>query len=288
MPDSIDELTGLLSIKSFLEQLEPATKTGDALVLVVMDLDHLLAFNEKYGHIGGDAWIKTTSQMFKETFAGAGSLIGRYGGDEFMAVIRESDPSKVFQQAEGLRARVEKDKPAILFNGEEIRPGYTISLGLAAFPANAVNVDDLVDKGKLALRRAKMAGGNQVCFYQDTDFLTGLLTASATQHALEEAVTRARAASDSVSVFALDVDRFKEINDEYGHRAGDEVLKRVGHILQSNFAGVPAASVPAADAPGAEPPADMAGAGICGRLGGDEFIVILPGQRADFGLHPGG
>jgi len=265
MLSTIDELSGLLTFNAFLEQLDAATRAGNRLVLVVLDMDHLLRFNEVYGHMTGDAWIQRISKMFKEEFAGEGSIIGRYGGDEFMAVIPEAEPTAVYRKAEALRKRVEQEKPSIQHNGEEIRPGYTISLGLAVFPTSAGDMNDLVDKGKQALRRAKAAGGNQVCFYQEADTLTGALSRSASLQALEEAVTRTRQANENLSVFVLDIDRFKQINDEYGHRAGDEVLKRLGHILDTNFKG-------SLDAPGA---------GIPGRLGGDEFVVILPGQRAD-------
>lgn len=54
---SICELSGLLTIKSFLEQLVPAGKTGDSLVIVVMDLDRLLSRADQPGHAGGDEWI---------------------------------------------------------------------------------------------------------------------------------------------------------------------------------------------------------------------------------------
>jgi len=269
MATTMDELTRLLTLKSFMEQLEAAVKAGDPLVIVTLDLDKFRIINDKYGHVGGDEWLCIIAKMFRETFAGEDGLVARLGGDEMIAAVRESNATEVFQMAETLRQRVEKEKPTINVNGNEIHPGGTISLGLATFPANASNVGDLVDKASQSLRRAKVAGGNQVCFYQETDYLTGLLTNPAIRQALEEAVTRARATSESLSVIALDLDRFKEINDEYGRRVGDEVLKRMGHILRNNFTG------------GIETP-DAAGAtGIPGRLGGEEFIIILPGQSAD-------
>lgn len=57
MVTSICELSGLLTIKSFLEQLVPAGKTGDSLVIVVIDLDHLLSRADQPGYAGGDEWI---------------------------------------------------------------------------------------------------------------------------------------------------------------------------------------------------------------------------------------
>lgn len=280
MATTKDELTRLLTLKSFMEQLETALKAGDSLVVITLDLDRFRIINDKYGHVGGDEWLRLVARLFAETFTAPGSFAGRLGGDEMIAAVHESDPTAVFQKAEALRQRLEKEKPAITINGEEIRPGSTISLGLATFPANATNTGDLVDKAGQSLRRAKMAGGNQVCFYQETDFLTGLLTRPAIRQALEEAVTHARATSGALSVIALDLDRFKEINEEYGRRVGDEVLKRMGHILRNNFTG--GLGGPGShEAPAGSGAAGPGAAGIPGRLGGEEFIVILPGQSAD-------
>jgi len=91
------------------------------------------------------------------------------------------------------------------------------------------------------------------------DELTGLLNKQAIHRTLAELFAKARETGEPVSVFLLDIDRFKEINDEYGHRAGDEVLMRLARVLDSNFKEI----------------------GYAGRTGGDEFLVILPGQRAD-------
>lgn len=254
-----DELTGLLTIKSFHEQLQTWAKTGTSLVLVMLDLDHLLPFNEMYGHQAGDEWIRTNAQLFQQAFGGEASLVGRSSGDEFMAVIQNGDLGEIFERAEELRQQVESTRLEIKSAGEAIYPINTISLGLAAYPANAGDPDDLIEKGKQALYRAKVAGGNRVCFYQETDTLTGLLNQHASQRTLEEALRKARQAGEPLSVFLLDIDRFNEINSEYGHRAGDEVLIRLAHILERNFKEI----------------------GTLGRTGGDEFMVILPDQRAD-------
>jgi diguanylate cyclase (GGDEF)-like protein len=116
-----------------------------------------------------------------------------------------------------------------------------------------------VEKAKQALTRAKIAGGNRVTFFQETDPLTGLLNKYASYRALDEAIAQARQSGEPVSVFLLDIDAFARINEEYGHRAGDEVLARLGKILENNFQD----------------------SGQVGRSGGDEFLVILLGQRAD-------
>lgn len=254
-----DELTGLLTIKAFHEQLQTAARTSNNLVLVVLDLDHLLPFNELYGHQAGDEWIRTNAQLFQQAFGGETSLVGRSSGDEFMAAIQNGDLGEIFERAEELRQQVESIKLEYKAAGETIYSSNTISLGLAAYPANAGDPEDLIEKGRQALYRAKVAGGNRVCFYQETDTLTGLLNQHASQRTLEEALQKARRDGEPLSVFLLDIDRFNEINNDYGHRAGDEILMRLAHILERNFKEV----------------------GVVGRTGGDEFLVILPGQRAD-------
>ncbi len=254
-----DELTGLLTIKTFHEQLQSIARAGSNLVLVVLDLDHLLSINEMYGHQAGDEWIRANAQHFQRVFGGEASLVGRSGGDDFMAVIQNGDLGDIFERAEELRQQVESTRLEFNASGETIYLSNTISLGLAAFPANAGDPDDLIEKGKQALYRAKVAGGNRVCFYQETDTLTGLLNKHASQRTLEEALRKARQAGEPLSVFLLDIDRFNEINTDYGHRAGDEILIRLAHVLERNFKDV----------------------GVVGRTGGDEFLVILPGQRAD-------
>jgi diguanylate cyclase len=272
----VDDLTGLLTLPAFIEALEGTYREAKRLVLAVMDLDHFMAFNEKYGHVAGDAWIRANGLLFNETFEGGavgeGAFSGRAGGDEFMAAILTDDLYEVYEKAEQLRQRIQHDGPALTVDGETVRPETTISIGLAAYPANAGDMTGLIEKGKQALYRAKVAGGNRVCFYQETDTLTGLLNYHAAQRSLEEALVQARQNGTPVSVFVLDIDRFKEINDEYGHRAGDEVLTRLAKILESNFQEVGQVS---------RLGGDEAPNGLVGRVAGDEFIVVLPEYRAD-------
>ena len=265
-----DELTGLLTMAGFVQELDQALRTRGDWVLAVLDLDHFLSFNEKYGHVCGDEWLKGISARFADAFAGERSIMGRYGGDEFMAALPASDMIEIYNRAEQLRLSVEQDAPVFQHEGQEVRPNYTISVGLAAYPSNARDANDLIDKGKQALVRAKIAGGNQVCFFQEADTLTGLPNAYASQRTLEEALAAAAKNCESVSVFLIDIDRFKEINDEYGHRVGDEVLRKLAHILENNFK-----EIGATGRMGGKELTTLA------RVAGDEFMVIMPGHRAD-------
>lgn len=87
-----------------------------------------------------------------------------------------------------------------------------------------------------------------------TDPLTGLLNRRAIEHELERAITRCRAKSRAISAILIDLDEFKQINDEHGHRAGDAVLQQTAHCLRDG----------------------LRQGDRVGRLGGDEFVVLLP------------
>ncbi|BEV14370.1 sensor domain-containing diguanylate cyclase [Herbaspirillum sp. DW155] len=87
-----------------------------------------------------------------------------------------------------------------------------------------------------------------------TDKLTGLANRMKLDEALESEITRARRYEKKLSLILLDVDHFKEVNDKFGHSAGDAVLVRIAEILRAN--------VRATD--------------IVGRWGGEEFLLILP------------
>lgn len=282
MTEQRDTLTGLLTAQPFLNGIDAAAREGGSLVLVVMDLDHFMGFNKKYGHQAGDQWIRAIALLFAETFSNDGGLVARYGGDEFMAAVRTQDLFEVYQKAEALRQHVEQDGPSVTIQGEALCTGATITMGLASLPGNASDVTDLVEKGKQALRRAKIAGGNCVTFFQESDTLTGLHNLHASQRALQGLIDSARASRQPLSVFLLDIDRFKELNDQHGHRAGDEVLKRLAHILQANFEDIGLVARAANQGPAPDKEIYLEpGAAAIGRIAGDEFIVVLPGKPAD-------
>jgi diguanylate cyclase len=216
-----------------------------------------MRFNEAYGHVVGDAYIKAIMGLFSETF-GQDGLVGRFGGDEFVAAVRGADSTALFEQAEELCHKVEKDGPYVMVDGQQEQTGYTITIGMATFPEDAENVNSLIEKARQAMYRAKEAGGNMVCFYEEKDALTGIYNHYGILRKLDEALVFARKEREEVSILMVDVDEFKPLNDEFGRRAGDEVLKRIANIMHSNFE-----------------------ADLVGRLYGDSFLVVFPGKRAD-------
>ncbi|MFC7692314.1 GGDEF domain-containing protein [Paeniroseomonas aquatica] len=91
-----------------------------------------------------------------------------------------------------------------------------------------------------------------------TDALTGLPNRRAVEAAAQRLAEETQARGQPLAVIMLDIDRFKRINDRWGHPVGDAVLRRVAATLQDRLD------------PGA----------FCGRFGGEEFVVLLPRQGA--------
>jgi diguanylate cyclase len=258
----LDELTGLLPRVTFLANLDltlaACSKNHTRLVLVMMDIDHLMQFNEAFGHAAGDAAIQTLAARFQTAFS-PDSLIGRYGGDEFAAAVSTSRPNMVLEAGEELCRSIVTDRPVLTLDGKSIPCDCGLSLGMATYPEDAANLNDLVEKAKLALYRAKEAGGNTVFFFEQKDGLTGLHNRNAILHQLESMCTQAVEKKENVSVTLFDIDDFANLNALYGHRFGDELLKYVANVLTGNFS---------------------AGNWI-GRIGGDEFVVVMPDTRAE-------
>lgn len=98
-----------------------------------------------------------------------------------------------------------------------------------------------------------------------TDPLTGIANRRSTLAVLESAVERAQSREDALSVAILDIDHFKSINDRFGHATGDEVIKAVADICS--------AAIRSSD--------------LAGRIGGEEFVLVLPGAGPDIATHVG-
>ena len=127
-------------------------------------------------------------------------------------------------------------------------------------PFNATELEARVAIGErmLALEDGLMQANNQLEKLAMVDSLTGLLNRRAIYKFARGELERARRVSEPLSVIFFNIDRFKEINDEYGHLTGDEALKLVAQIIRKR---------------------SRAYDGI-GRWSGDEFFVVLPGANA--------
>jgi diguanylate cyclase (GGDEF)-like protein len=153
-----DPLTGLLNRGGFNErfaaELDRAIRTGRPLAVLLADLDHFKQANDRLGHAGGDAALRKASTILSRGKRRI-DTVGRIGGEEFALLVPESDRDGGRQLAERLRVEI-----AHAFAGNRV--ALTISIGVAAFPRDGRDSDDLLRAADEALYAAKEGGRNRV------------------------------------------------------------------------------------------------------------------------------
>lgn len=161
--NSTDFLTGLLKREGFDHTLHAAfmeaNRKGTPLALAFFDVDHFLQANETYGHQGGDAILATIAEVAQRIIGARGQL-SRYGGDEFACLFENTEREQAFLVMEQVRAAVEALEQ--FTNGETtIEAQITITGGVAAYPIDGSDENELFRKADGALYRAKMTGRNK-------------------------------------------------------------------------------------------------------------------------------
>lgn len=161
-----DNLTQVFTRRYCLELLAEEIKRSKKykydFSILMADIDHFKEHNDRYGHLVGDAILREVSKVTKESIRQIDS-IGRYGGEEFLIILAETDKKQAVFAAERIRQAVANKK--IKAYDEELK--LTISLGIATFPEDAKeDIRELIDRADLALYQAKQTGRNKVCLYQ--------------------------------------------------------------------------------------------------------------------------
>jgi two-component system cell cycle response regulator len=158
-----DALTGLHNrryMESHLGTLvEQAAVRGKPLSILVLDIDFFKAVNDTYGHSAGDEVLKEFSQRLKKAVRGI-DLACRYGGEEFVVVMPDTDIGVATMVAERLRRRIASEPFPINQNSRSVQA--TISIGIAAMHSCDDKAADIVKRADQALYRAKRDGRNRV------------------------------------------------------------------------------------------------------------------------------
>lgn len=133
---------------------------GDAdLSVAMVDVDLFKVFNDQYGHLAGDSILKLIAGTLIK-FSRPTEIVGRYGGEEFFCILRDTDLEGAVNYGERIRAKIE-DMGYLLrnrFPDHEL----TISIGVAAFQAHIRVKEELIDMADQAMYAAKAAGRNRV------------------------------------------------------------------------------------------------------------------------------
>jgi diguanylate cyclase (GGDEF)-like protein len=157
-----DFLTGLLSRRRFVELAEAAWRQaaadGGQFALMMVDIDHFKLINDLHGHPAGDKVLAAVAARLREHLR-HGDLIGRYGGEEFVALVSGESTQAWLRIAERFRSAVAQAP----FEIDAHQLGVTISVGLATFVATSqCSFPELVERADEALYAAKRFGRDQV------------------------------------------------------------------------------------------------------------------------------
>ena len=159
----VDPKTGLFNARHFAtalaEELGRAVRFERPLSLIMADLDLLRDINNTYGHLAGDAVLKGIAEVFRAQLRHY-DVPARFGGEEFSILLPETPPEQALEIAERIRRAVAEHPFDVETSSEPIR--VTVSVGVAGFPKDATDTNELIHQADLAVYRAKLQGRNRV------------------------------------------------------------------------------------------------------------------------------
>ncbi|MFH1478626.1 MAG: GGDEF domain-containing protein [Candidatus Omnitrophota bacterium] len=157
-----DSLTGVSTrrylLERFTEEIHRSMRHKVNLSCMMLDIDHFKKINDKYGHLVGDVVLKNVASILKISLREV-DLIGRYGGEEFIAVFSATHKDMAFQVAERIRESIE----GLVLKAYDETISITVSMGISVFPDDGVSIEDLIESADKALYKAKETGRNRVC-----------------------------------------------------------------------------------------------------------------------------
>lgn len=153
-----DSLTGAYNqrfLKIYLRnEMDIIRRQQGKFSILMIDLDHFKEYNDTYGHPGGDQLLLSLSKIFHESLRQS-DMVFRYGGDEFMLFLNNTDKDGAVMVAERIRNSVKIFLPA------------TVSIGVSSFPEDGQKLEDLISTADKALYKSKQAGRNKVSLWEN-------------------------------------------------------------------------------------------------------------------------
>ncbi|MDA8746947.1 diguanylate cyclase [Litoreibacter sp.] len=157
-----DSLTGLRNRRFCIDTLAALKSShrrdGAPFAIVSLDVDKFKDFNDTFGHDAGDAVLQSVANTMKEV-AGSKQVPCRFGGEEFLIILPNTDTTEAAKFAEELRRSIMKTE--VSYAGKPL-PGVTVSCGVAIYPRTSESIQGLLKLADLALYRAKDNGRNCV------------------------------------------------------------------------------------------------------------------------------
>ncbi|WP_088536725.1 sensor domain-containing diguanylate cyclase [Geobacter sp. DSM 9736] len=162
-----DALTGLHNHRYFQQvfkqEVDRAKRYEKPLALIILDVDDFKKYNDTYGHFSGDQVLVAVGETISRILRRVDYAF-RYGGEEFVVLLPESGLDSALQVAERLRATICAETAAIF--GGQGKIGVSVSVGVACYPSNGIEREDLFNAADSLLYRAKELGKNRVYYFR--------------------------------------------------------------------------------------------------------------------------
>ena len=167
----IDSKTGLYNAKYFSDmlkkELDRAHSFDRPLTVVLADLDLLRNINNTYGHLAGDEVLIGVANALKNSLREY-DIVARFGGEEFIILMPETEPEEAFQLIEDIRATIDASKFSIPTRITPIK--VTVSFGIAGRMGFSETPNEIIHNADSALYHSKLNGRNRTCVYTDQGF----------------------------------------------------------------------------------------------------------------------
>lgn len=155
-----DSLTGLLNRRQMIALTEKLlarhNRRPTNLTLMLMDIDHFKQINDRHGHDVGDRVLTAVSRLFQSSMREQ-DFIGRWGGEEFLAVLPDTNLEQAAETAERIRNTIQ----AMRLDSADTKVGVTLSIGITQYRAEEA-LSTAIARADLALYKGKSAGRNRV------------------------------------------------------------------------------------------------------------------------------
>ncbi|MBU3005864.1 GGDEF domain-containing protein [Paraglaciecola arctica] len=159
-----DLLTGLnnrRSVMSFVQTaIDQAKQENSAMSVMMIDLDHFKTINDSHGHLAGDLCLKQVAQLIKQNVRNNSDLAGRFGGEEFIVVIKDIDKQTAHDIANNIRLSIEQ---ASINLNNNLKLKVTATIGICVLKGEQLSsVEHCVDLADKALYQGKKEGRNRI------------------------------------------------------------------------------------------------------------------------------
>ncbi len=155
----IDPLTGCQNRRALDKQLQVLCSSPDPAAVVMIDVDHFKHYNDTQGHQAGDKALQTLVRLIQRRLR-ADDVLARYGGEEFCLILKGIQPDAAVRVCQRLREAIRE----FAFPHEELQPNgdFTVSLGLAMYPAEGREPLELLRLADARLYEAKYGGRDRL------------------------------------------------------------------------------------------------------------------------------